>query len=58
MSLQEFLLDTQGVVDWLFNVGSDAWSMIKGNWILLMSFCLALISIVVNLLNRIKNIKK
>lgn len=58
MSLEEFLLDTQGVIDWMLKVGTDAFSIVKSNWILLLSFCVGLTSVAVDILLRIKNIKK
>lgn len=58
MSLEQFLMDSQSVFNWMLSVVHDCWIMIKGNWILLMSFSVALMSVIVNLLNRIKNIKK
>lgn len=57
MTLNEFLTDAEGVASWMFDIASQAFTIITGNWILLLSFCLSLIAIVVSILRKIKHIK-
>lgn len=57
MTLNEFLTDAEGVATWMFDICSQAFTIITGNWILLLSFCIAILSIVVSILRRIKHIK-
>lgn len=45
------------LVEWLLGLCTDLFTLIKSNWILMLSFCVSLMSLVVSILHRIKHIK-
>ena len=57
MSGEEFFGDMTLISDWMFDMMSMLWALIMSNWILIFSFAIVLISIVVYILRRIRNIK-
>ena len=57
MSGEEFFNDMTLVSDWMFDMMSMLWALIMSNWILTLSFAIVLVSLVVYILRRIRNIK-
>lgn len=53
-----FLRNMKLFSDWLFDLMVQIWDCITGNWVLLLSFCLVVVSIVVAVFRRIRNISK
>lgn len=45
------------LVEWLLGRCTDLFTLIKSNWILMLSFCVSLMSLVVSILHRIKHIR-
>ena len=57
MTLHDFFFDLDTVLDFIFNSWSWVWHLITTNWIVMMSFCVSILSLIVWLIRRIRNIK-
>lgn len=56
--MHDWIFDANAVVRFLLGFFPDFWNLIRSNWILMMSFVLVVISFVVSILNRIRNVNK
>lgn len=54
----DWLTDANAIVDFLFVQVTAFWKLITGNWILMMSFSLFIVSLVISVLWKIRDINK
>lgn len=54
----DWLYDANAIVDFLFTQISAFWTLITGNWILMLSFTLFVVSLVISILGKIRDINK
>ena len=57
MSLEQFLFDLDSVLDFIFGIWDWIWTMVISNWVVMLSVSVSLLSLVVLILKRIRNIK-
>ena len=56
MSAEEFFFDMTSISNYIFDIISQAWSVIMSNWLLTLSFAIIVIGSIVGIIRRIKNI--
>ena len=56
--MYDWIFDANSIVRFLLGFFPDFWDLIRSNWILMLSFVLVVISFVVSILNRIRNVNK